>query len=144
MNPTEKSISFISCASQHTLGNFEGSDRIAMPVRNRDYGETIQPILSAQKAASPNSGRGRATRTRTARASMLRGIEPGGLFDFVDQCPHPMACAPCGFYRPKDSAAALLFEGKKNLLRLLPGSFKADWFRSNQQRKGGNNAGGIC
>jgi hypothetical protein len=29
-----------------------------------------------------------------------------------------MACARCGFYRPKNSAAALFLEGKKNLLRL--------------------------
>ena len=29
-----------------------------------------------------------------------------------------MACARCVFYRPKNSAAALFFEGKKNLLRL--------------------------
>jgi hypothetical protein len=29
-----------------------------------------------------------------------------------------MACARCGFYRPKSSAAALFLEGKKNLLRL--------------------------
>jgi len=28
------------------------------------------------------------------------------------------ACARCGFYRPKNSAAALFPEGKKNLLRL--------------------------
>jgi hypothetical protein len=38
--------------------------------------------------------------------------------DFFDQCPHRMACARCGFYRPKNSAAALFFEGKNNLLRL--------------------------
>ena len=39
-------------------------------------------------------------------------------YDFFDQCPHRMACARCGFYRPKNSAAALFLEGKKNLLRL--------------------------
>jgi hypothetical protein len=39
-------------------------------------------------------------------------------YDFFDQCPHRMACARCGFYRPKDSAAALSLEGRKKLLRL--------------------------
>lgn len=39
-------------------------------------------------------------------------------YDFFDQCPHLMACARCGFYRPKNSAAAHFLEGKKNLLRL--------------------------
>lgn len=39
-------------------------------------------------------------------------------YDFFDQCPHRMACARCGFYRPKNSAAALFLEGRKNLLRL--------------------------
>jgi hypothetical protein len=39
-------------------------------------------------------------------------------YDFFDQCPHRMACARCGFYRPKNSAAALFLESKKNLLRL--------------------------
>jgi hypothetical protein len=29
-----------------------------------------------------------------------------------------MACARCGFYRPKNGAAALFLEGKENLLRL--------------------------
>jgi hypothetical protein len=91
-----------------------------------------------------------------------------------------MVCARCGFYRPKNSAAALFLQGKENLLRLqqviplteaeanaiedgvnafekllaqltgvptpavlLPGSFKADSFRSCQQRKGGSNASGM-
>jgi hypothetical protein len=30
-----------------------------------------------------------------------------------------MACAKCDFYMPKQSSAALLLEGKANLLRLL-------------------------
>jgi hypothetical protein len=93
VNPTENPVSFISSASQYTLGNLEGSDRIAILVRNRDYGEIIQRILGAQEAASPNSRRGCATRTRTARTSMLRGIEPGGWFDFVDQCPPYGLCS---------------------------------------------------
>ncbi|MGA8234858.1 MAG: tyrosine-type recombinase/integrase [Candidatus Acidiferrales bacterium] len=39
-------------------------------------------------------------------------------YDFFDQCPHRTACARCGFYRPKNSVAALFLEGKKNMLRL--------------------------
>ena len=30
-----------------------------------------------------------------------------------------MACAKCDFYMPKESTAALMFEGKTHLLRLL-------------------------
>jgi integrase len=40
-------------------------------------------------------------------------------YDFFEQCPHRMACAKCDFYMPKQSTAALLLEGKANLLRLL-------------------------
>lgn len=40
-------------------------------------------------------------------------------YDFFDQCPHRMACAKCDFYMPKQSAAALLLEGKEHLLHLL-------------------------
>jgi integrase len=40
-------------------------------------------------------------------------------YDFFEQCPHRMACAKCDFYMPKLSTAALLLEGKQNLLRLL-------------------------
>lgn len=39
-------------------------------------------------------------------------------YDFFDQCPHRMACAKCSFYSPKSSTAALLLEGKTNLLRM--------------------------
>ena len=39
-------------------------------------------------------------------------------YDFFDQCPHRMACAKCSFYMPKSSTAALLLEGKSNLLRM--------------------------
>jgi hypothetical protein len=39
-------------------------------------------------------------------------------YDFFDQCPHPMACAKCAFYRPKGGAKALFLEGKSGLLRL--------------------------
>jgi hypothetical protein len=31
----------------------------------------------------------------------------------TDQCPHRMACARCGFYRPKNGAAALFLEARK-------------------------------
>ena len=53
MNPAEKPASFIPSASEYILDNFELTDRIAMLVLNRDFGETIQRITSAQKAASP-------------------------------------------------------------------------------------------
>jgi len=53
MNPAEKPAPFIPSASEYILDNFEQTDRIAMLVLNRDFGETIQRITSAQKAASP-------------------------------------------------------------------------------------------
>ena len=39
--------------------------------------------------------------------------------DFFEQWQHRMACAKCDFYMPKQSAVALLLEGKARLLRLL-------------------------
>jgi len=53
MNPIEKPAPFIPSASEYILDNFDPNDRIAMLVLNRDFGETIQRITSAQKAASP-------------------------------------------------------------------------------------------
>ncbi len=53
MNPAEKPAPFSPSASEYILDNFEPTDRIAMLVLNRDFGETIQRITSAQKAASP-------------------------------------------------------------------------------------------
>src|ERR1700720_3645252 len=53
MNPAEKSEQFIPSASEYILDNFDAADRIAILVLNRDFGETIQRITSAQKAASP-------------------------------------------------------------------------------------------
>src|SRR6266481_1311823 len=53
MNPIEKPAPFIPSASEYILDNFDPNDRIAMLVLNRDFGETIQRISSAQKAASP-------------------------------------------------------------------------------------------
>jgi integrase len=38
---------------------------------------------------------------------------------FWAQCAHRMACARCPFYRPKDSLAAQMVEGKANLVRML-------------------------
>jgi hypothetical protein len=52
MNPTDKSAPFVPSASEYILDNFKPTDRIAMLVLNRDFGETIQRITSAQKAAS--------------------------------------------------------------------------------------------
>ena len=53
MNPTLKPTPSIPSASQYILDNFEAADRIAMLVLKRDFGETIQRITSAEKAASP-------------------------------------------------------------------------------------------
>ncbi len=53
MNSAEKPAPFIPSASEYLLDNFEPTDRIAVLVLNRDFGETIQRITSAQKAASP-------------------------------------------------------------------------------------------
>ena len=40
-------------ASEYILDNFEQSERIALLVLNREFGETIQRITSAQKASGP-------------------------------------------------------------------------------------------
>ena len=53
MNSVENPTAFVPSASEYILDNFEQTDRIAMLVLNRDFGETIQRITSAQKAASP-------------------------------------------------------------------------------------------
>jgi hypothetical protein len=53
MNPAEKPALTISSAPEYILDNFEHTDRIAVLVLNREFGETIQRITSAQKAASP-------------------------------------------------------------------------------------------
>ena len=38
---------------------------------------------------------------------------------FWAQCAHRMACARCPFYRPKESLAAQMVEGRANLVRML-------------------------
>jgi hypothetical protein len=53
MNPAEKPAPTIPSAPEYILDNFEHTDRIAVLVLNREFGETIQRITSAQKAASP-------------------------------------------------------------------------------------------
>src|SRR5271167_4954917 len=53
MNSVENQTAFVPSASEYILDNFEQTDRIAMLVLNRDLGETIQRITSAQKASSP-------------------------------------------------------------------------------------------
>jgi hypothetical protein len=53
MNGAEKPAAFSPSASEYILDTFEPTDRIAMLVLNRNFGETIQRITSAQKAASP-------------------------------------------------------------------------------------------
>jgi RepB DNA-primase from phage plasmid len=52
MNHVEKPAPFTASSSEYILDNFDSADRIAMLVLNRDFGETIQRITSAQKAAS--------------------------------------------------------------------------------------------
>jgi hypothetical protein len=53
MNPTERPTRFVPSASEYILDNFQPTDRIAMLVLNRDFGEPIQRITSAEKAESP-------------------------------------------------------------------------------------------
>src|ERR1700730_14316244 len=53
MSPAHHAASLVRSASEYILDNFEAIDRIAMLVLNRDFGETIQRITSAEKAASP-------------------------------------------------------------------------------------------
>jgi len=53
MNHIEKPAPFTPSPSEYILDNFDSADRIAILVLNRDFGETIQRITSAQKAASP-------------------------------------------------------------------------------------------
>src|SRR5882724_6555306 len=53
MSAAENASAQVPSASEYILDNFEQSDRIAMLVLNRDVGETIQRITSAQKASSP-------------------------------------------------------------------------------------------
>src|SRR6267154_1064526 len=53
MTPLENATSLVPSASDYILDNFEPRDRIAMLALNRDFGETIQRLTSAQKSASP-------------------------------------------------------------------------------------------
>jgi hypothetical protein len=53
MTRLENATSLVPSASEYILDNFEPRDRIAMLVLNRDFGETIQRLTSAQKGASP-------------------------------------------------------------------------------------------
>ncbi len=53
MNPVENTSASVPSAPEYILDSFKPTDRIAMLVLNRDFGETIQRITSAQKASSP-------------------------------------------------------------------------------------------
>jgi hypothetical protein len=53
VSPAENLTTSVRSAPDYILDNFEPTDRIAMLVLNRAFGETIQRITSAQKAASP-------------------------------------------------------------------------------------------
>ena len=52
MNPPEKPTLSLPSASEYILDNFKPTDRIAVLVLNRQLGETIQRITTAQKASS--------------------------------------------------------------------------------------------
>ena len=53
MNDVENPTAIVPSASEYILDNFEQTDRIAMLVLNRGFGETIQRITTAYKASSP-------------------------------------------------------------------------------------------
>jgi hypothetical protein len=99
----------------YILDLFETTDRIAMLVLNRDSRETIQRITSAQKASSPEF------------QAWLRHKDAHGPDIYVTWNRTwwfvlPFAASWFGLTRPGPT----------------PGSFKADSFRSSQQRKGRN------
>jgi hypothetical protein len=52
MNDMENPTAFVPSASEYILDNFEQTDRIAMLVLNREFGETIQRITSAHSRHS--------------------------------------------------------------------------------------------
>ena len=53
MSRVAKASSPVPSASEYILDNFEPTDRIAVLALNRQFGEVIQRLTSAQKAASP-------------------------------------------------------------------------------------------
>jgi hypothetical protein len=53
MNAPEKLTPQMPSASEYILDNFKPTDRIAVLVLNRQFGETTQRITTAQKASSP-------------------------------------------------------------------------------------------
>ena len=53
MSAEENTSAPVPSVSEYILDNFEATDRVAMLVLNRDFGETIQRITSAEKASSP-------------------------------------------------------------------------------------------
>jgi hypothetical protein len=53
MTSGEKTNTSVPYPSEYILDNFEQTDRIAVLVLNRNFGETIQRITSAGKASSP-------------------------------------------------------------------------------------------
>jgi len=53
MSPAKNASASALSASEYILDNFQATDRIAMLVLNREFGETIQRTTSAQKASSP-------------------------------------------------------------------------------------------
>ena len=146
MSPAENASASVPSASEYILGNFAATDRIAMLVLNRDLGETkalagphftqhyarISPTKLARSYTDAAHFRRNlrnlevlidqeVVRNGKADSEPWRFYDLGHgycTYDFFDQRPHRMAFARCGFYRPKNSAAALFLEGKTNLLRL--------------------------
>jgi hypothetical protein len=70
MTPVENAASLLPSASEYILDNFEPTERIAMLVLNRDFGETISALPAPRKRRAPNSRPGFVTRMRTARTSI--------------------------------------------------------------------------
>jgi len=114
-------------ASEYLLALHEPTDNLAVLLRNRARGQTLQRIASTKTIASPQFQRWLGDQNRAGSdiydpLRMIRAVTVVWLF------------------------AGLTYELVERLrLRrvLLPGSFKADSFRSSQQRKGGNNASGM-
>ena len=53
MNPVENASAFVPSAAKYIFENFAPTNRIAMLVLKRDFGEIIPRITSAKKVAHP-------------------------------------------------------------------------------------------
>lgn len=90
--------------------------RLAWRVANAGYLEqnlaTVEVLLDQGAVTSGAAGRGEAWKYYDLGHGYCAN-------PFWAACQHRMACARCAFYRPKESAAAQLLEGKANLARML-------------------------